>query len=351
MLTAMKKIYRGENNYDFVAGGSRVLMAAGAIVLVSVIALFTRGLDLGIEFDGGAVWEVPATGQLSEDDMRAVMTSEGLADARVQRVSGGDDTFRVRAELDDTARRDEVAAALADRAGVDVVDVSTRTVSPSFGDAVAGKARRALVVFFIIIAIYLTLRFEWRMAAGALVAVAHDIVASVGMYSLLGIEVTPSTVVAFLTIMGYSLYDTIVVFDRLRVNTRALSTKSRVTYPDLANVSMNQMLVRSINTSLTSVLPVLSLLIVGSLMLGASSLEEFAIALLVGIVFGSASSLFVAMPIVVWLKGREHHWQERLDGAKTAGASESLSGARQSVAAEHYGRSQTPRPRKQGKRR
>ena len=311
MLASIRSIYRGENSWDFVSTGPRILAVSGGIVLVCVLSFFVRGLSLGIEFDGGAVWEVPATADLVEDDLRSVMSGEGLNDARVQRISGGVDVFRVRAELNDSGRQ-EVAAALAAEAVVDVSEVSTRSVSASFGDEVAGKARRALIVFFIIIALYLTVRFEWKMAVGALIAVAHDIAISVGVYSLLGIEVTPATVVAFLTIMGYSLYDTIVVFDRLRQNTQALSAKSRVTYPELANVSLNQVLMRSINTSITSVLPVLSLLIVGSVFLGATSLQEFAIALMVGIIFGSYSSLFVAMPIVVWLKGREHHWQERL---------------------------------------
>ncbi|MGY9074887.1 MAG: protein translocase subunit SecF [Acidimicrobiales bacterium] len=351
MLASIRSIYRGENSWDFVSTGPRILAVSGGIVLVCVLSFFVRGLSLGIEFDGGAVWEVPATADLVEDDLRSVMSGEGLNDARVQRISGGVDVFRVRAELNDSDRRQEVAAALAAEAAVDVSEVSTRSVSASFGDEVAGKARRALIVFFIIIALYLTVRFEWKMAVGALIAVAHDIAISVGVYSLLGIEVTPATVVAFLTIMGYSLYDTIVVFDRLRQNTQALSAKSRVTYPELANVSLNQVLMRSINTSITSVLPVLSLLIVGSVFLGATSLQEFAIALMVGIIFGSYSSLFVAMPIVVWLKGREHHWQERLESAGTARGSTSAAEARDVVAADHYGRTEAPRPRKQGKRR
>ena len=188
-----------------------------------------------------------------------------------------------------------------------------------FGDQVAGKARRALAVFLILIALYLTLRFEWRMALGALVALFHDLAITVGVYAIFQIEVTPATVVAFLTIMGYSLYDTIVVFDRASENKKSLSAKSRITYRNLANVSLNQVIMRSINTTITSVLPVVSLLVVGSLIMGATSLQEFAIALLVGLIAGAYSSLFVAMPIVAVLKEREPHWVAMQEAADIRG--------------------------------
>ena len=350
-MEAIRTLYRGENNWDFVSVSRKVMISSAVLVVLCLVSFLARGLNLGIEFDGGAVWEVPAIGDVDEDDISGVMSSEGVDDARVQTITGGDDIFRVRAEVADVSDRESIAGALAAGVGVSIDEVSTRNVSPSFGDEVAGKARRALVVFFVLIALYLTLRFEWRMALGALVAVVHDIAVSVGVYSVFQIEITPATVVAFLTIMGYSLYDTIVVFDRIKENQRALSTRSRVTYEDLANVSLNQVLMRSINTSITSVLPVASMLVVGSVILGATSLQEFAIALLIGIAFGSYSSLFVATPLVVWMKSRQTHWREQSMAAERARTSGSLAEADTKLAADHYTRTAAPRPRKMGKRR
>lgn len=350
-MSALKTLYRGENAWNFLGVSRRVILGSVVAVLICLIAIFGRGLNLGIEFEGGAVWEVPATEGVTTDDLEDAAADAGLPDARVQKITGGDDIFRVRGELGTGADPVTVAAQLAASASVDATEVSNRTVSPSFGDEVAGKARRALVVFFIIIALYLWMRFEWKMSLAALVAVAHDIILTVGIYALFQFEVTPSTVVAFLTIMGYSLYDTIVVFDRVKDNERSLSAKSRVTYESLANVSLNQVVMRSINTTITSVLPVLSLLVVGSLLLGATSLQEFAIALLIGLLVGSYSSLFVAMPLVAALKGREPHWTELRRSAENLGSHESFDAATSALAAAQYTRTQTPRPRKQGRRR
>tara|TARA_Y100001960_G_scaffold289938_1_gene330171 strand:- start:282 stop:1220 length:939 start_codon:yes stop_codon:yes gene_type:complete len=310
-----------------------------------------RGLNLGIEFEGGGVWESPASEVITTDTIDNAMSNVGMDDARIQRITGGDDIFRVRGELPSGETAESIGSALAQAAQVDPESVSARTVSPSFGDQVAGKARRALVVFFILIALYLTLRFEWKMALGALLAVAHDIVLTVGIYALFQFEISPATVVAFLTIMGYSLYDTIVVFDRVKDNERSLSLKARMTYSDLANVSLNQVIMRSINTTITSVLPVVSLLVVGSLFMGATSLQEFAIALLIGLLVGSYSSLFVAMPTVAKLKQREPHWAEQDRSAEVLSASNSIESAAVTLAADRYDRSTPPRPRKKGRKR
>jgi preprotein translocase subunit SecF len=351
MITAVRTLYRGENSWNFLVASRKILIGSAVAVVVCIIALLGRGLNLGIEFEGGAVWEVPASEGLSTDDLADAAARGGVSDARVQKITGGDDIFRVRGELGDAESADSVIAELADAASVNASEISNRTVSPSFGDEVAGKARRALIAFFVLIALYLWARFEWKMAAGALIAVAHDILLTVGVYALFQFEVTPATVVAFLTIMGYSLYDTIVVFDRVKDNERSLSAKSRVTYDSLANVSLNQVVMRSINTSITSVLPVLSLLVVGSLILGATTLQEFAIALLIGLLVGGYSSLFVAMPFVAATKGREAHWVEVAKAAESVGSHETLDAANTALAAEHYSRTKAPRPRKQGKRR
>jgi len=373
VIAALRTFYRGENAWDILRLSRKVLIGSAIAVLVCVVALLVRGLNLGIEFEGGSVWEIPvpeesqgaeaddaAAGSgdatddsVSTDDVASAAAAAGVPDARVQFVvvTGAPDIFRVRGVLAPDADGAAVAGALADAVGVDVESLSSRQVSPSFGDEVAGKARRALVVFFVLIALYLWFRFEWKMSVGALIAVGHDIVLTVGAYALFGFEVTPATVVAFLTIMGYSLYDTIVVFDRVKSNERSLPARSHFTYHALANVSLNQVLTRSVNTSITSVLPVLSLLVVGAGFLGAGTLAEFATALLIGLLVGSYSSIFVAMPTVAWLKGYEPGWAAAQVAADAAGRHDSMEAATQALAAESYTRSAPPRPRKKGRRR
>jgi preprotein translocase subunit SecF len=344
-------MYRGDNKWDFMSACRRVAIGSAAVVLVCLIAIVARGLNLGIEFEGGSVWEIPAKASVELETIENAALDAGLTDSRVQKITGGEDIFRVRAGSTLIEKENSIVSTLAAAASVDAESISTRAVSASFGDQVAGKARRALVVFLILIALYLTLRFEWRMALGALVALFHDLAITVGVYAIFQIEVTPATVVAFLTIMGYSLYDTIVVFDRASENKKSLSAKSRITYRNLANVSLNQVIMRSINTTITSVLPVISLLVVGSLIMGATSLQEFAIALLVGLIAGAYSSLFVAMPIVAVLKEREPHWVAMQEAADVRGTEDTSSEAAALLAAGQYKRNVSPRPRKIGKKR
>ena len=347
MSSLLRMMYRGESRFDFIGRSKAVAIASAIVIVVCVLSLLTRGLNLGIEFEGGIVWEVPR-GELSEDNVRGVLDNFGLGDARVQLVTGQTDIFRIKGEAEDIAKQAEVTQALADRAGVGTNEIGLSEVGPSWGDEITNKARRALIFFFIVIAFYIGLRFEWKMAAAALVAVVHDIIFSVGVYSILQFEVTPATVIAFLTIMGYSLYDTIVVFDKLRDNTLLLSARGRTTYRDVVNVSLNQVLMRSINTSITSILPVLSLLLVGSLLLGATTLQEFGVALLVGMLAGSYSSLFVASPLVVWLKSRETHWAHV--ETQAASRDDSVASAADALAATGYQRKTPPRPRKRDRR-
>jgi preprotein translocase subunit SecF len=344
-------MYRGDNKWDFMSACRRVAIGSAAVVLVCLIAIVARGLNLGIEFEGGSVWEIPAKASVELETIENAALDAGLTDSRVQKITGGEDIFRVRAGSTLIEKENSIVSTLAAAASVDAESISTRAVSASFGDQVAGKARRALAVFLILIALYLTLRFEWRMALGALVALFHDLAITVGVYAIFQIEVTPATVVAFLTIMGYSLYDTIVVFDRASENKKSLSAKSRITYRNLANVSLNQVIMRSINTTITSVLPVISLLVVGSLIMGATSLQEFAIALLVGLIAGAYSSLFVAMPIVAVLKEREPHWVAMQEAADIRGTEDTSSEAAALLAAGQYKRNVSPRPRKIGKKR
>ena len=298
----LRILFRNEHYSDFPAMWRKALVGSAVLVLVSVGALMFRGLNLGIEFEGGTAWEVTAPG-VSVADTRDALGGTGAESGKIQTL--GSDAIRVRADLDTQEEVAAVTATLAELASVDVTDVSVTTVGPSWGDQITSKARNALFWFFVIVAGYIAVRLEWKMAVGALVAVAHDILISVGVYAIFQFEVTPATVIAFLTIMGYSLYDTIVVYDKVRDVGGRLTVTGRYTYSEMMNQSLNQVLMRSINTSITSVLPVLSMLLIGSVFLGALTLQEFAIALLIGILVGTYSSIFVAASVVAYMKERE----------------------------------------------
>ena len=302
MIAFIRMLYRGEHHFDFPAMWRKALVGSAVLVVISLGALLFRGLNLGIEFEGGTSWEVTAPG-VTVADVRDELSGTGAESGKIQTL--GTDAIRVRADLDVAADVEDVTARLASLAQVDTTDVSVTTVGPSWGDQITSKARNALIWFFIIVAGYIAVRLEWKMAVGALVAVAHDILISVGFYALFQFEVTPATVIAFLTIMGYSLYDTIVVYDKVRDVGGRLTVTGRYTYSEMMNQSLNQVLMRSINTSITSVLPVLSMLVIGSLFLGALTLREFAIALLIGILVGTYSSIFVAASVVAYMKERE----------------------------------------------
>ncbi len=299
------RLYHGETTFDYVGKRRYGFWFSAALITISLLSLFTRGLNLGIDFEGGVAWELPAKG-VSTQQVDDVLSKNGIdpISAKIQTVSGpSGDRYRIQVAAQPIAVQDAVRADLALAAGVPADEVSLTSVGPTWGNEISGKAERALVIMLIVIAIYISIRFEWKMAVGALVAVVHDVLISVGIYSLFGFEVSPATVVAFLTILGFSLYDTIVVFDKVHENAKRIG--NRATYADIVNLSMNQVLMRSINTSLAAVLPVLSLLIVGSLLMGAVALQDFALALLVGLITGSYSSIFIATPILAVLKERE----------------------------------------------
>jgi preprotein translocase subunit SecF len=201
--------------------------------------------------------------------------------------------------------KQSVTDKLASLAHVQPSQVSINDVGPTWGHEITTKAEYALLAFFLAIAFYITLRFEWKMAVSAIVAVIHDILVTAGIYSLSGLQVTPATVVAFLTILGYSLYDTIVVFDRVQENAKGLASTGRLTYSDMVNLSMNQVLMRSINTSFVALLPILSILVIGAQFLGAKPLQEFGLALFIGLASGAYSSIFIASPLLAMMKERE----------------------------------------------
>jgi preprotein translocase subunit SecF len=227
----------------------------------------------------------------------------------VQALGTGDgQRLRVKAELGDEQSQADVTALIAEELGIDEGEVTSQAVSESWGDEITEKARNALIVFLIVITLYITFRFEWKMAIATLAALVHDILVTVGVYSVFGFEVTPATVIAILTILGYSIYDGIVVFDRVDENAKALAVNGGSTYSQMVNDSLNQVLMRTLNTSITALLPILSLLVLGSFVLGATTLQEFALALLVGLGASAYSSIFIASPLLALLKEREERW-------------------------------------------
>ena len=298
-------IYHERTHFEFIERSWRWLLLSGTLVLVSLIALAASGLNLGIDFNGGTQFQLSVAGRTSvtADQVRTALVPVRIGDAKILIVGGNG----VRVQTSDLtpARRTEVAAALATFGRVDAAQVSVTAVGPTWGDTVTRKALVALGVFFVIIAGYLSLRFDSKMAVAAIVAVLHDIVLTVGVYAVTGFEVVPGTVVAFLTILGFSLYDTVVVFDKVNENLPTLGTERADTYSRMVNRSLNQVLLRSINTSVVALLPVVSLLFVGSLLFGAITLKDFALALFVGLLTGTYSSIFVATPVLAFLKERE----------------------------------------------
>ena len=306
LIAGLGRLYRGETTFDFI--GRRMIGFAISIIIIVLGAgsLLIQSLELGIDFRGGVAWEVPANG-LTEQDARKVLDDNNVeslnakiqfltgTELQVMRVQVGDQTQEVRLS---------VQKSFAELAKVEVEEVSVASVSSSWGRSITEKALRALLIFFVVVSLYISWRLEWKMAATAIIAMAHDVIISVGVYSLFGFEVTPATVVAFLTILGFSLYDTVVVFDRVQENSKKFAT-SRQSFANIANVSTNEVLARSLNTTLASALPVVSLLVVGSFILGAKSLEDFAVALLVGMLAGTYSSIFVAVPLLDLFKQNE----------------------------------------------
>ena len=318
------RLYRGETTFDFI--GRRVIGFAVSLIIIVAGAgsLLFQGLDLGIDFRGGVAWEVPSSGpsgELTDEDARAVLDANNIesTSAKIQFLTGTElQIMRVQVGDQPEQTRLAVQKSFAQLAKVPVEEVSVASVSSSWGRSITEKALRALIVFFIVVSLYISWRLEWKMALTAIIAMAHDVIISVGVYSLLGFEVTPATVVAFLTILGFSLYDTVVVFDRVLENSKKFAA-SRQSFANIANISTNEVLARSLNTTLASALPVVSLLIVGSFILGAKSLEDFAVALLVGMLAGTYSSIFVAVPLLDIFKQNEPKYKP-LKGQIAVGA-------------------------------
>ena len=316
-------LYRGDVSYDFVGRRKRWYTISGVILVVAILSLAFRGLTLGIEFSGGAVITVPTkTGTVAEATQVAL--DHGSKEPIVTEVNTPTQrSLRIETESLPNNADQALTDALILKFNANPNDVTTQVVGPSWGGEITKKALTGLIVFLVLILIFLTLYFEWRMAVAALVALAHDLIITVGIYSLVGFTVTPATVIGVLTILGYSLYDTVVVFDKVKENTRGLTAGSKMTYSTAANLALNQTLVRSINTSVIALLPVAAILFVGPL-LGAETLKDLSLALFIGIAAGTYSSIFIATPVLCQLKEREPAMQSlatRVAAREAAGKS------------------------------
>jgi preprotein translocase subunit SecF len=311
-VSVFTRMYRGETHFDFVGIAKRTLWVSLALVVLSLLLLLVRPLNLSIDFTGGVIVTVENQADASVGDVRNALTAVGEGGARVQLT--GEGFILIQTEALDAQAQDELVVVAADVGGVSINEVTIDAVGPTFGEEVTRAAIEALVVFLLIVALFITWRFEWKMAVAALAALFHDLIITAGLFSALGFVVTPATVIALLTILGYSLYDTVVVFDKVNENVDLMH--DRYTYTEIVNTSMNQVLMRSINTSLTSLIPVGSLLFVGSFAFGAETLREFALALFIGIALGTYSSIFVAAPLLAIWKEREPDWQTARKRAK-----------------------------------
>ncbi|WP_318206793.1 MULTISPECIES: protein translocase subunit SecF [unclassified Streptomyces] len=296
------RLHRGEVGYDFIGNRKIWYGLSILITITAIVALAVRGLNMGIEFQGGAVFTTPKS-EVSVSQAQEYAEEASGHDAIVQQLGNG--SLRIQVGGLDTAQSDKVRTELAKDLNVPEDKIAAELVGPSWGEQIATKAWTGLGIFMILVVIYLAIAFEWRMAVAALIALIHDLTITVGIYSLVGFEVTVGTVIGLLTILGYSLYDTVVVFDSLKEQTKDITKQTRFTYSELANRSINGTLVRSINTTVVALLPVAGLLFIGGGVLGAGMLNDISLSLFVGLAAGAYSSIFIATPLVADLKERE----------------------------------------------
>lgn len=298
-------LYTGDKTYPIVQRRRMWLLISFSLLVACVAILLVKGLNPGIDFRGGTEYTISAVSQVETEVAReTVLETYPDEEPRVTIVAG--DSIRVQMGQIGQTEVPALAQQLADAYGVPISQVTSTFIGPTWGADVSAKAIQGLIVFTILVSLVIGVYFRaWRMAVAAIVALLHDLIFTVGIYALVGFEVTPATVIGFLTILGYSLYDTVVVFDKVRENTEHLTSQNRYTYEELANLAVNQTLVRSINTSVVALLPVAAILFIGATVLGAGTLQDLSLALFVGMAVGTFSSVFVATPLEVLLRGRE----------------------------------------------
>lgn len=302
MSSLGQRIYRGEVSYNFLGHWKRWYILSAILILISIGAVAIRGLNLGIEFRGGADFGIPSA-TCSVEEARTV--AEGATGGGAIVTVAGSGAMRVQTEPLTPEQSLTVAEKLGAACGAAATDIRVQVVGPTWGAEITSKAIQGLLVFIALVTIFLAFYFEWRMAIAALIALIHDLIITIGIYALIGLEVTPATIIGVLTILAYSLYDTVVVFDKVKENTRNIAGQSVMTYQEAANLAVNQTVVRSLNTSITSILPVLAIIIVGAGLLGAGTLLDLAVALAVGTAAGAYSSIFIATPILSQMRSRQ----------------------------------------------
>lgn len=319
MSGALARIYHGGTKIDFIGRRRVWFMLSGFLVLGCIVLLGTKNLNYGIEFQGGVSISapIPAEGPLGdasvgeiEQELRAELGPLGAEDAQIQVATGdaGRTVIVQSKEIADPERQQEAVNVVADVLGTDVEETNSQRIGSKWGAEITKKAVRALIIFVLVVLLFISWRFDLKMAVSAVSALVHDIVITAGVYSLIGLEVTPSTVIALLTILGYSLYDTVVVFDKVEEDA-ALYAGTKMTYSDAANQALNEVFMRSLNTSLSSLLPVAALLFVGAGFFGADTLKDLSLALFVGLLVSTYSSIFVATPVLTVLKEREPRYK------------------------------------------
>ena len=297
------RLHSGETSIDFIGKRRRWYAFSGLLIIASIAALSLQGLHLGIEFKGGASYTVTKAGS-TVAQAETAFTAAGLTGEKIiQQV--GNDKIRVQTGSLSATQSNAIEDSLASTFGVSVDSIDTQIIGPSWGKEITRKALYGLIGFLLVVVLYLAMAFEPKMAIAAIVAVIHDVFITVGIYALVGFDVTPATVIGFLTILGYSLYDTVVVFDKVRENTRSITSTSKSTYSQAANLAVNQTVVRSVNTTIVALLPVGSILFVGAGLLGAGTLKDLSLALFIGLATGAYSSIFIATPLLAAMRERE----------------------------------------------
>ena len=297
------RLYTGETSFNIVGNRRRWYVISSVFILMSIGALFIQGLHLGIEFKGGSSYTVNKSGISVEQARASVADVEIPGEIIVQKI--GDTKVRIQTGALTSEQSKAVELALTQAFNVEIESIDTQIVGPSWGKEITKKALYGLFAFLIVIMIFLAMIFEPKMAIAAIVAVVHDVFITVGIYALVGFDVTPATIIGFLTILGYSLYDTVVVFDKVRENTKSVAAVGKYTYSQAANLAVNQTIVRSANTSLIALLPVGSILFVGAGLLGAGTLKDLSLALFIGLAVGTYSSIFIAPPFLASLREKE----------------------------------------------
>jgi preprotein translocase subunit SecF len=332
------RLYSGETSFNIVENRKRWYSFSAVFIIASIFALGVQGLHLGIEFKGGASFTVNKASATIQEAREAVEAVGLPGEIIVQKI--GDSKVRVQTGAVDAAQSRAIETALTQKFNVTEESIDTQLVGPSWGEEITKKAIYGLIAFLLVIMVFLAMVFEPKMAAAAILAVVHDVFITVGIYALIGFDVTPATIIGFLTILGYSLYDTVVVFDKVRENTKSVVANSKVTYSQAANLAVNQTIVRSLNTSIIALIPVGSILFVGAGLLGAGTLKDLSLALFIGLAVGTYSSLFIAPPFLAQLREREPAMQAL---AKRVAARGNTSEANTSAATKISRRTQAKR--------